>query len=687
VNAPREIILDSFAGGGGASTGIEMALGRSPDVAINHDADALAMHEVNHPHTLHLNSNIWQIDPDAVMPGRPIGLAWFSPDCKHHSKAKGGKPLSRNIRDLAWVVVLWAQRRRPRVILLENVEEFQDWCPLDETDRPAEGRKGETFRKWVGEFKKLGYKVEWRQLRACDYGAPTIRKRLFLAARCDGRPIVWPTPTHGNPKSEEVQSGKLQPWRTAAEIIDWTLPCHSIFLTREEGRAVGVNRPLAEATMARIAKGVQRYVIDAAEPFIISVAHGFSGGRREYPMEEPLGTVTGGGIAHGLVVPTIIQTGYGERAGQSPRVPGIDKPLGTVVAGGVKHALVETVLEPAPFVTYAQHGGANRPADAPLHTITASQKDQNAIVVPVIAGCGGRAGQSRPRSADEPLQTVTTKADSVLAAVHLTKFSENSVGHLPDEPLHTVMAGAPRHGVVAAHITKFNTGSVGSGADEPLHTITANSFIKRPGGAAPIGVVAAFLAQHNGGKCPGSRPADEPVSTVTATGAQQGVVSAHLLSLKGSDRRASDIEVPHPTVTAQGTHSAEVRAFLVKYYGNDKDGVSPAEPMHTVPTRDRFGLVMVHGEPYEIVDIGMRMLRPRELFRAQGFPDSYVIDRRPDGTKLTGTASVRMCGNSVSPVMAKALVAANYTPDEDAKPTRKKSRAKAELPTLFEAAE
>jgi DNA (cytosine-5)-methyltransferase 1 len=540
-----EIIVDSFAGGGGASLGIEMALGRSPDVAINHDADALAMHEVNHPETLHMNSNIWQINPDDVMPGRQIGLMWASPDCKHHSKAKGGKPLSRNIRDLAWVVVLWAQRRRPRVICLENVEEFQDWCPLDADDRPATGRKGETFRKWVGQLKKLGYKVEWRELRACDYGAPTIRKRLFLVARRDGRPIVWPAPTHASPKSEEVRSGKLPPWRTAAEIIDWSLPCHSIFLTKEEGRAVGVNRPLAEATMARIAKGVQRYVIEAKEPFIVSVAHGFSGGRREYPLDDPLGTVTGGGIAH-------------------------------------------------------------------------------ALVTPVVAGCGGRAGQSRPRGADEPLQTVTAKADSVLAAVHLTKFSENSIGHLPDEPLHTVMAGAPRHGVVAA-----------------------------------------FLAKHNGGTCPGARAAGEPLSTVTATGAQQAIVSAAMLSLKGADRRASDIETPHPTVTAQGLHSAEVRAFLVKYYGNDKDGVSPAEPMHTVPTRDRFGLVMVHGEPYEIADIGMRMLRQRELFRAQGFPDSYIIDRRPDGSKLTGTSSVRMCGNSVSPVMARALVAANYAPEDE----------------------
>ena len=486
----RELIVDSFAGGGGASLGVEMALGRSPDVAINHDADALAMHEVNHPKTLHLNSNIWQVDPNEVMPGQPIGLMWASPDCKHHSKAKGSKPLSRNIRDLAWVVVLWAKRRRPRVICLENVEEFQQWGPLCENDRPITERRGETFAKWAAELKKLGYKVEWRELRACDYGAPTIRKRLFLVARCDGKPIVWPAATHGNPKSEEVKGGKLAPWRTAAEIMDWSLPCYSIFLTKEEGRGVGVNRPLAEATMARIAKGVQRYVINAAQPFIVSVAHGYSGGRREYPMADPLGT--------------------------------------------------------------------------------SSRKDQ----------------------------------------------------------------------------------------------------------------VAVFLAQHNGGTCPGSRPADEPVSTVTAKGAQQAVVFAGLISLMGADRRDSAPETPHPTVLAQGMHSAEVRAFLVKYYSNEKDGVSPSEPMHTVPTKDRFGLVMVHGEPYGICDIGMRMLRPRELFRAQGFPDSYVIDRRPDGSRLTGTAAVRMCGNSVSPVMARAIVAANYVPDDRAAPLSDEPV----LP-LFEAAE
>jgi DNA (cytosine-5)-methyltransferase 1 len=478
----REIIVDSFAGGGGASLGIEMALGRSPDVAINHDSDALAMHAVNHPATLHLNSNIWKIDPDMVGPGRPIGLLWASPDCKHHSKAKGGKPLSRNIRDLAWVIVMWAQRRRPRVICLENVEEFRDWGPLDADDRPIAARRGETFAKWTGRLKKLGYRVEHRELRACDHGAPTIRKRLFLVARRDGAPIVWPEPTHGDPKSEAVRSGRLAPWRTAAEIIDWSLPCASIFLTREEGRALGVNRPLAEATMARIAKGVQRYVLGAAEPFLAPV-------------------------------------------------------------------------------------GASR------------------------------------------------------AAVHLTKFSENSTGVRPYEPLHTVMAGAPRHGLVAAFLAQHNTGLIGRGAEAP-------------------------------------------VSTITARGSNQAIVSAGLLSLKGRERRASNIGAPHPTVTAQGTHSAHVLAFLTKYYGEGGQGQTPGDPLHTVPTRDRFGLVTVRGEPYAIVDIGMRMLRPRELFRAQGFPDHYVIDRRPDGSALTATASVRMCGNSVSPVMARALVAANYRPDE-----------------------
>jgi DNA (cytosine-5)-methyltransferase 1 len=474
-----ELVIDSFAGGGGASTGIALALGRGPDYAINHDAEALAMHAANHPETVHLSKNIWHVDPMEVVGRRPVGLAWFSPDCKHFSKAKGGKPVKREIRDLAWTVVLWAKRVRPRVIILENVEEFADWGPLiatvDGKWKPCPDRCGATFNRWVSELRRLGYRVEWRELRACDYGAPTIRKRLFLIARRDGQKIVWPKPTHGKPTDPDVIAGRKLPWRTAAEIIDWSLPCHSIFLTREEGRAAGVNRPLAEATMARIAKGVQRYVLDAARPFLVPVTH--QGDERVYDVDEP------------------------------------------------------------------------------LRTITTAQRGEQALV-------------------------------------------------------------------------------------------------------------AAFLAQHNLGVV--ARDARHPLSTVTSTGAQQAVVSAGLLHMKGSDRRMSAPEEPARTVTAGGWHQAEVRAFLMKYYGTGGQDQDIADPLHTASTKARFGLVMVEGEPYEIVDIGMRMLSVRELFRAQGFPDSYIVDRgvMPDGHEitLTKTASIRMCGNSVCPPMAEALVRANYVP-------------------------
>lgn len=287
----KELIVDSFAGGGGASTGIEMALGRSPDFAINHDDVALSMHRANHPKTSHLPHNIWKVDPSALCAGRPVGLLWASPDCKHFSKAKGGKPVEKSIRDLAWVIVRWAKQVKPRVILMENVEEFVTWGPLGPDSRPCPKRKGEEFQRWIRELKRLGYKVEWREMRACDHGAPTIRKRFFLIARRDGKPIVWPKPTHGDPKSEDVKAGKLLPWRVAAEVIDWSLPCPSIFLTKEEARVIGAKRPLAEATMARIAKGVKRYVLDAAEPFLVSLTH--HGGDRNEAVSEPFKTITG----------------------------------------------------------------------------------------------------------------------------------------------------------------------------------------------------------------------------------------------------------------------------------------------------------------------------------------------------------------------------------------------------------
>ena len=493
------IFIDSFAGGGGASTGYEMATGRSPDIAINHDAAALAMHAVNHPDTKHLHSDVWALDMRSYTFGRKVWGMWASPDCTHFSRARGGKPTSKRVRGLAWVIVEYVEQlrtSRPVVIFMENVEEFLTW---------------EDFGSWKAALEKLGYRLEWQALRACDYGAPTIRKRLFIIMRRDGRKIRWPAPTHSAPDSADVLSGKLKPWRTAADIIDWSQPCHSIFLSKEEGRAVGVKRPLVENTLKRIAAGIQRYVIDAANPFILNMSHG---GRLE-PLDEPARTImTEKGGSRAIVVPTLVQTGYGERQGQAPRALDLGKPLGTIVAGGNKHALV-----------------------------------------------------------------------------------------------------------------------------------------------------AAFMAQHNFGVV--GRPAGEPVSTITTRGTQTQLVCSSMISLRGTTDRqielsAKDLREPVPTISAGGNHAAEVRAFLIKYYGAGV-GQSVNEPLHTITTNDRFGLVTVNigGEPYVITDIGMRMLTPRELFRAQGFPDDYKIDVDHNGRKLSKTEQIAKCGNSVCPPVAEAIVRAN----------------------------
>jgi DNA (cytosine-5)-methyltransferase 1 len=517
----HELTVDLFAGGGGASTGIEQAIGRHVDIAVNHDPEAVSLHKVNHPQTQHFVSDVFEVDPHAVCGDQPVGLLWASPDCKHFSKAKGGKPVSKKIRGLAWVVIRWAKAVRPRIICLENVEEFQTWGPLADDGRPCPQRKGMTFQRWVAQLRNLGYVVEWRELRACDFGAPTIRKRLFLVARCDGQPILWPTPTHGH---------GLKPYRTAADCIDWSLPCPSIF-ERE--------RPLAPATLRRIAHGVKRYVLEAARPFIVPVTH--QGDNRVHSADEPLRTVTSakrGELA--LAVPTLVQTGYGERPGQAPRVPGLDKPLGTIV-NGQKHALVAAFL--------AKH-------------------------------YGGVIGSPLP----EPIGTVT------------------SVDH---------------HSLVAANVVRQNFGDKPSDSlDEPLRTITT---------------------QHN----------------------KHALVTSHLAKLRGTSNSASTAE-PLATVSAQGFHHAEVRALLLKFYGQGGQDQHLGDPLHTVTTKDRFGLVTVHGEDYFIADIGMRMLQPRELYRAQGFPDSYVIERGADGRQLSKAAQVRMCGNSVCPPLARAIVAANY---------------------------
>jgi DNA (cytosine-5)-methyltransferase 1 len=574
------LIVDNFAGGGGASTGIEAALGRAVDIAINHDEEAIRMHEANHPDTLHIRNNIWQVDPRDVTKGRPVDLAWFSPDCKHFSKAKGGKPREKSIRDLAWVVVLWAQRVKPKLILLENVEEFRTWGPLCEEGKPIKERKGETFDKWCRELRKAGYKLQFRELRACDYGAPTIRKRFFMVARCDGEPIVWPKPTHAAPDSEDVLAGRLKPWRTAAEIIDRSVPCPSIFERK---------KPLAEKTLRRIAHGIVKFVINNPSPFIVPICNTNWAGDRFYPGDEPLRTIT--------------------------------------TAKGGEMALVTPFVAPL-----THHGNPARGTDLqhPLPTVTGANRGEQAMVVPHITKFrNGAIGHD----AGEPLATVTANsyikrpggsAPLGVVAAHLQKFTQNGAGVALDEPLHTVMAGAPRHAVAVAHMMQANS-------------------------------------ERNGVKA--GRAVDAPVSTVTISGSQQQLVTSNLVKLRGTCAHGQSVEDPLHTVSAGGTHMAEVRAFLIKYYGGESsdEGHTIDGPLGTVTVNDRFGLVTVTvaGEEYVIVDIGLRMLTPRELFAAQGFPPDYIIEHDAEGRKLTKTAQVAKCGNSVCPPLAEALVRAN----------------------------
>ncbi|WP_232494947.1 DNA cytosine methyltransferase [Novosphingobium kaempferiae] len=614
------LIVDNFAGGGGASTGIEAALGRAVDIAINHDEEAIRMHEVNHPGTMHIRNNIWQIDPEQVVrdvmakvgndnparrvPINPItrlplvSLAWFSPDCKHFSKAKGGRPREKSIRDLAWVVVLWAKRVQPEVILLENVEEFRTWGPLDDDGFPIKERAGETFDKWQRELRKAGYKIQWNELRACDYGAPTIRKRFFMIARRDGKPIVWPQPTHGKPGSPEVLSGKRKPWRTAAEIIDWSIPCPSIFDRK---------KPLADKTLRRIAHGIMKFVVNNPSPFIV-------------PGASPFFART----AHGDVDKN------GKRRGQPCHGP--EEPFPTVTQSGDSALII-------PHITKFRSGAIGHEVAEPLHTVTANSYVKRpggsaplgvveAVVSPVIVGCGGRRGQSGPTGPEQPYPTTTAKADACVVAAFMQKFAQNGQGVDPTEPLHTVMAGAPRHAVVCAHLEQANGGP-------------------------------------NNDKLAG-RNADAPLSTVATSGSQQRLVTSNLVKLRGTsdahiESSASGVDDPVDTISAGGTHMGEIRAFLIKYYGNEEDGHGIGNPLGTVTVQDRFGLVtvMIEDEEYVIVDIGMRMLSPRELFNAQGFPADYQIEADADGKAITKTAQVAKCGNSVCPPLSEALVRAN----------------------------
>lgn len=635
----RPIFVDGFAGGGGASEGIKRALGRAPDVAINHDRAAIAMHMANHPETKHYCENIWNVDPVEVCEGRRVAGAWFSPDCTHYSKARGSKPVEKKIRGLAWVVVKWAELVKPDVIWVENVEEFMTWGPVDrQTRKPIKDRAGVTFELWLWKLRELGYAVDWRVLRASDYGAPTTRKRLFIIARCDGRPIKWPEPTHGSPKEIAKRIKKhghcrLRKWRTAAEIIDWSIPCPSIFATTEEikrDHGVAAIRPLAEKTLTRIAEGIKRYVIETHEPFIVKVNHGGAHFRGQ-PLGRPLSTVT----AH---------HGYG---------------------------VVDTVL--TPFSLATQQGGATRRLDEPHRTITASPKDCNCVVEPImtpfITGCGGRTGQSPPSSIDAPLTTVTAKADKVLLTPTLiqTGYGERD-GQSPrvldiNAPLGTVVAGGAKHAVACSTLVSYygpkdgDNGHRGRSLDAPLPTQpTANRF----------GLVSAFIAKHFGGVV--GIDARNPFPTITTIGTQNQLVAATLVKNNHGEKQAFAIDEPLRTVCAGGTHHAivatrlqQVRAFLMRYYSSGGRWSAIDSPVPTITTKDRLclGVVLVGGEPWQIIDIGMRMLTPRELFSAQGFRSSYVIDVGLNGKPATKTQQTARCGNSVPPDVVCDIVREN----------------------------
>lgn len=506
-----ELIVDNFAGGGGASTGIEMATGYSVDIAINHDPEAIKMHKANHPGTKHYCESVWDVDPVKACKGHPVGLAWFSPDCKHFSKAKGGKPKDKSIRGLAWVACRWAGKVRPRVIMLENVEEFKTWGPLNRSHRPIKAKQGVTFRRFISQLEALGYAVEFRELTAADYGAPTMRKRFFMIVRCDGRPIVWPEPTHAPADSEAVKAGLLQPYVGAYTQIDFSRPCPSIFDTAQEIKekyGIRAVRPLAPKTMERIARGLKKFVFDNSEPFIAQVNH--SGARADYckSMNEPLPTVT---VKHGF-------------------------------------GIVEPKLTPCIMCNNENNIGAG--IDSPLPTITTGNR--NFIVSPTLIQYHSETteGEVRGQTIKEPIMTVDS---------------------------------SNRYGLVTSFLSKFYGSGTGQDAREPLGTVTAG---------------------------------------------------------------------------AGGGHFSEVRTFLVKYYGQGT-GQDVKEPLDTIPAHDRFGLVTIEGIDYQIVDIGLRMLEPRELYGCQGFPEDYIIDHDYTGEKYPRSEQVRRCGNSVCPPIPAALVRAN----------------------------
>lgn len=549
-----EIIVDSFAGGGGASTGIELALGRIVNAAINHDPAAIRMHEANHPYTEHYQASVWDVDPETVCRGRPVALAWFSPDCKHFSRAKGAALVDRKIRGLAWIALRWAAKVRPRVIILENVEEFQTWGPVRK-GKPVKKLAGTTFQKFVGQLRALGYTVEWRELVAADYGAPTTRRRLVLIARCDGRAIVWPERTHAPRGSAEVRSGKLLPWRSAAEIIDWSLPCPSIFATKDEIReryGISAVRPLADNTMRRIIRGVDKFTIKSGAPFIVECSHS--------------------GDVH---VAPLTMTNTSNSVGAP-----VSEPMNTVCTGGGGGQML---LSPSLIQYHTEKTGGARAADLnkPICTVDASNR-YGLTCANLVEYYGG----GRPLDVQDPMHTVTSHDREAVVAAHVVKYYSGVDGEKAGEPLPTVTA-IDHNAVCTAHVVKYKRDEVGTRPSEPLPTQTAGGVF--------------------------------------------GCCKAVLCKIGTSERIH---------------YWPQIRDLLNRYCG------------YALGTDDLL-LLSIGGVLYYIADIGLRMLSPRELYNAMGFPPDYIIDHDAAGKPYPKTQQVARCGNAVCPPMAAAVVAAN----------------------------
>ena len=555
-----EIIVDNFAGGGGASTGIELATGRIVDIAINHDPDAILMHKTNHPYTEHIQASVWDVDPVEVCRGRPVGLAWFSPDCKHFSKAKGSALVDRNIRGLAWIVLRWAATVRPRVIILENVEEFQTWGPVRK-GKPVKSKAGTTFSQWKRQLKNLGYAIEHRELVAADYGAPTIRKRFVLIARCDGKPIVWPERTHAPADSAEVRNGKCRPWRSAAEIIDWSLPMYSIFASKKEIKErYGVNavRPLADNTQRRVIRGVDKFTIKSETPFLVSGQFGMSGKGAEKSVNSPVTfSNTNGSV------------GFQD-----------DKPIHTVVSDGKQS------LQAAQLIQY--------------HT----EQTENV----------------RANGMQAPMSTVDASNRYGLVAANLTEYFGNGVPIDPREPMRTITSH-DREALTAAHICKYFGGVIGAEAGQPLPTVTG--------------------IDHN------------------------ALCASHIVKFKG-DNIGQNLREPLQTITAQAVHHYLCHTVIQKYRGEENLGYWPKvrELLNRYCgyslANDEVLLLVINGTAYYIRDILLRMLAPKELYAAMGFPVDYIIERDYLGNEYGKSKQVARCGNAVSPPLAEAVVRANY---------------------------